>query len=156
MPRTAVPQSDTEVLSPASVNVQIGEHVYVQKPLSLRGTTSLINVIGEEIQKATSTPALAALLSTDLENADVAALVPMMVQILSTVPNAIPRIITVILTGKEDPDEIEYINDNCRLPQAIRIVRTFIDQNEPEELIENFMVLRSTFSNAVDKVKASM
>lgn len=153
MSRTA--KNDLEVLSPSAVEQVIGDRTYVQKPLSLRGTTSLIAAIGQEVEKATASPALASLISSDLENVDVASLIPNMVEILATIPNAVPRILTVILTGKEDVDEIEYINDNCRLPQAVRILRTFIEQNEPEELIENFMVLRSTFTNAVNKAKAS-
>ena len=150
MPRS---KDDLAVLAPPSVEIIIGGRTFVQKPLSLRGTARLVVAISEELQQAASSPVLASLLDTDTDDLDAVVMVPMLVQVLSSVPNALPRLITVILTGAEATEDVEFIDNECRLPQAMGVFRTFIEQNEPEELIENFMVLRSTLSDALSKAR---
>lgn len=148
--------NDLEVLAPTPVVVKIGERVFSQKPLSLRGTTRLVVAISEELQNAASSPALSSLLSQDLANVDAVGMVPIFTQVLGGIPDALPRILTVILTGEEHIEDIEYIDAECRFPQAVHVLRTFIEQNEPEVLVEDFMVLRSTLSDALSKAKAKV
>lgn len=147
-------KTDLEVMAPTPTEVVIGDRVFVQKPLSLRGTARLVVALSEEIQRAATSDALDSLLAQDLNEASAGAMVPALIQVLSGIPNALPRIITIILTGDDDKEDVEFVDVNTRLVQAMRILRTFVDQNEPEELVENFMVLRSTLSDALSKAKA--
>jgi len=152
MPR----KTDIETLAPSSVEVIIGDRTYIQRPLSLHRTANLVVVLSEEIQKAATSRALEDLLSQDMDNIDAVAMLPMAIQVLANIPTALPRIVSIILTGADSEDEINFIDENCRLAQTMRILRTFIEQNEPEELIENFMVLRSTLSDAWSKAKVKL
>lgn len=147
--------TDNATLAPTNIDVVIGERLFVQKPLSLRGTARLVNVLSVEIAKAANNPALAVLMASEASEMNAITLVPSLVQALAGIPDALPRIIGTILGVDVDKDEatIEYINDECSPAKAMSILRSFVEQNEPEELIANFTVLRGTFSKALNKSK---
>ena len=150
----AAAKSDSQILLADSVSVEIGERLFHQKALSLRGTARLVAAVAEELQKVTQSPALANLLTTDLEEMDVVALLPVIVQVIAAVPDALPRIMAIVLTGDEHIEDIDFLDDNASLADALRIGRTFIEQNEFEELVENFTVLRGAVTTALERARA--
>lgn len=154
MARAVKPKSDLDVLAPAGVEVVIGGQTYSQRPLTLRKTALLVNIVAGVFEEVSTTPAMARILNTDLEGG-VAPLVGPIVQMLARVPDALPHIITVILTGKEEAETVDHIAEYATLPDAMRILTTFVAQNEPEELIANFTLLRSTVVEAIAKAKTS-
>lgn len=145
--------NDLETLAPSSVTVVIGNREFTQRPLSLRGTTRLVSVIAEEFGNAASSPALANLLETDLDQVNAVEAAPLLLKVLQSVPNALPRVITIILTGTDEESDVDFIDANCGIAAALRVFRVFMEQNEPEELIENFTVLRTMLSTAMSKAK---
>jgi len=147
-------QNDFEILAPKPVDVTVGDRKFVQEPLSLRATTGLIVAVSEEFERATSSPAVMEFMDSDMEKVPALSFVPKLLKALSDIPNAVPRILSIILTGDDtDADLVAFIDKQCRPVQALRILRTFVEQNEPEELIENFTALRSMLGNAMNKAK---
>jgi len=147
------PKTDTQVLLPKEVAFYIGGRTYVQKPLTLRRTTRFITAVADEAQKAVNSPSLTALLTTDLEGIDAVAALPALMQGLQALPDALPRLMAIVLTGDEQAADIDFLDENASLADALRVARVFVEQNDVEELVENFTVLRGVVTAALEKAR---
>lgn len=152
---------DISILAPPAVTVVIGERTFTQKPLSLRGTTDLLSVLQEEFNKASSAAFLTEIASMEVDTENPMSMLPTFLGMINRIPDAAPRLMAVILGAKaanaEEFDETaEYIADNASPVQALSVFRTFLEQNEPQELIANFLALRTVFSRAMEQAKETM
>lgn len=152
---------DISILAPQPVNVTIGDRVFIQKPLSLRSTTDLLAVLQEEFNKASSAAFLTEIAAMDIDTDNPMSMLPTFLAMLNRIPDAAPRLMAVILgvkfSDRETFDEVsEYIAETASPNQALAVFRTFLEQNEPQELIANFLALRIAFSMAMEKAKETL
>lgn len=139
MPRERKTKTPTEALTEVPVVWRIGDRQYTQRALSISGTTRLLRLLSEQISTVVNTPFFASLAAMDMSQVDAEKLTAMVVAALAAVPDLLPKLLTVMI-GAPDEDA-EYIADNAAPSLAIKIVETFLDQNEPEVLVQGFFGL---------------
>lgn len=160
--------TDLETLAPRQHSYTFNGRDFVQKPLTLRGTTRLVVALSGEMQRIVKMPAFAALMASNTlagDNAkgseepqeesavDALSMVAPMFEIMSELGDTLPKVICIMLSGKDDPEDVEFVDEFVGLVDATTILRIFIEQNEPAELVANFTVLRKTLSEAIAKAK---
>lgn len=149
--------SDMETLAPSQTSYTFNGRDFVQKPLTLRGTTRLVVVLSSEMERITKMPAFASLMAAQAvageDGTDAVALIAPLFSIMAELGDTLPKVVCIMLSGKDDPQDVEFVDENVGLVDATNILRTFIEQNEPAELVANFTVLRKTLTEAIAKAK---
>lgn len=129
-------KSTTAVLSPEPVEWQIGDKTYEQMPLRIDKLSDVLQEIIDTVLASGRANLLGDLLNS--KNVDMAAMAPMLLQILITIPKKLPKIVALCL---DLPKKETVIRDGLKARQAIQIIRAFIVQNEIAELLEDFFGL---------------
>ncbi len=149
--------NDLSVLAPEERTFHIGGQDFILKPLSLKRFSILLNVVTEEVRKSAFSPAMASFMDTELnlEDMGVMEMVQMISGLFSAIPDALPRVMTVLLTGKDDSGIADFLGEEMSIATSLRILRYTVEDNEPEELIANFTALSKRVGSAMREAKAT-
>jgi len=123
-----------EVFSPKPIDWQIGDETFTQKPLRV---DKLTDVLEKMVDSVLGTGA-GGLLDSLLNESQSADLAPTLMRIVISIPKSIPKIVALCL---DVPKKEKYILENIRARQGLQIVKTFIEQNEVAELLQDFFGL---------------
>lgn len=148
-------KSDSEVLSPQPVAHKMGNRVFEQMPMTLDSMGNMTSLLFEVISLAAGSDALDAFRDIDLTT-DVgrAQALPAFMRLLNLAPVVLPRLVAAMLNVKDEED-VEFIRLNCRPGTLMKIMSTFIDQNEPEELFDAFLTLKTQAMRMVTAIQKS-
>lgn len=139
MPKERKSKTPTEALTESPVTWLIGNRKFTQRPLSISGTTRLLRLLSDQISALVDTPFFASLTTMDLAQIDAQKLATMIVAMVAAVPDLLPTMLAVLL-GVE-AGEAAYLAEYATPVQAMQILETFLDQNEPEVLVAGFFGL---------------
>lgn len=145
--KTVTAKTDSEVLMPEPVEHRIGDRTFVQTPLTLRTMGGVLAV----------TATITARIMDDREimigfaNIDTstmagrAAIMQAAIKAIMAIPPELPAFLAAVL-NVESIEDADYIGDHCRPVVLLKIIDTFIEQNEPEEMIQAFFALQTRLS----------
>lgn len=149
-PKTVTDKSDLEVLAPVGVMHTIGGKEFEQLPLALVDLGSVMGLAFQLLQIASNNDALDTFTNIDLTTEDGrAAATPALMQLLAMAPAVLPQAVAAVLRVTA-ADDIELIRMKCRPVTLLRIIDTFMEQNEPEELIEAFFILKARWTKTAE------
>ncbi len=126
-------KSSIETLSPEAVEVTIGDETFVQLPLRIDKLSDAMQEIIDAVLGGGRENLLDQLVGDGAENA-----APMLLNLLIGIPKSLPKIVALCL---DIPKKETYIRDHIKARPALAIVKTFIEQNEIQELLQDFFGL---------------
>lgn len=147
-PRKTTTKPDPEVLMPQPVEHKIGDRVFTQAPLTIRtmgGVLACMTVIFNRILDDPEVLAgFASIGGTDALDTTVgrAQLLQTAIKVIMSIPPELPAFLAAVL-NVDTLEDAEYIGEHCRPVTLIKIVDTFVEQNEPQEMIEAFSALQT-------------
>ncbi len=136
--------NDLQVLDPPSVRVTIAGRDFEQKPLGLRGTAALLDVLATTVTESGSFSLFSELGDIDLADptkVDVDKVLPVLLQTVRLIPDALPKLIAIALRT----DDVEFIGEHVTPVRAMRIIKTFISQNDIPQLVRDFTEVAALF-----------
>lgn len=148
---TKTPQlSDMGTLSPDVVNWEIGEKLFVQRPLTLKRLSAVMNEITDMLLSGGQGALLDQVVDTMSADGKLAgkmkqAVMPVIVRTIVSMPEALPHICALILDEKAE----KHLDDHLRGRQAVAILKTFIEQNEVGALLQDFFGLMNSLQGSM-------
>jgi len=152
MPKTgkAAPRSDVKILSPQPVIWEIGNKTFEQKPLRIDRLGDVL----EEILNVMLGSGRGAMLSQVIESVGQEGAgdrlgqlaVPILARTLVAIPKRLPKIVSLIIPDAKEP----YLRDHLNVRQALKIVQTFVEQNEIGALVQDFFDLLASVRQSVE------
>lgn len=143
-PKKVTAKPDADVLMPVGVEHKIGDRTYTQEPLTIRTMGGVLAVAAVIFGRVLDDPDVLA--SLQIINLDTmvgrAQAVQTAVKMIMSVPPELPAFLAAVL-NVDSLDDAEYIGDHCRPVTLVKIIDTFIEQNEPEEMIQAFFALQT-------------
>jgi len=139
--------SDLETLDPASEVLTIAGRTFTQRALGLRGTAQFIEVLATTMAETGNYDVFNSLGDVDVSDTkklDMEKILPIMIQTLRILPNALPRLIGICLRATS-PDDEEFLADNVTPITALKVVKTFIVQNDIPQLVRDFTEVAAIF-----------
>lgn len=146
--------SDIEVLDPTGVAVHIAGREYTQRPLGLRATAAFLDVLATTVADTGGFELFKQIGDVDIgdpSSMDVDKTFPALLQMLRLIPDALPKLLAIVLRA---PDDVEFLGDYATPIDAMRVVKTFITQNDVPQLIRDFTEVAALFSQTVSKAAA--
>ena len=126
-------KSSIKTLSPEAVEVTIGDETFVQLPLRIDKLSDAMQEIIDTVLGGGRENLLEQLVGDNTGN-----VAPMLLNLVVGIPKSLPKIVALCL---DVPKKENYIRDHIRPRPAIAIVKTFIEQNEIQELLQDFFGL---------------
>ncbi len=145
--------SEIGVLDPVSESVKIAGREFTQRPLGLRGTAKLLDVLATTMADTGGFELFQQIGDVDVSDPasiDVDKIFPALIQIVRTIPEALPKLLAVALRG--DAGDEEFLAEEASPSDALKVIKTFIVQNDIPQLIKDFTEVTSLFSQTVAKV----
>jgi len=136
--------TDLQVLDPPSVKVTIAGREFEQKPLGLRGTAALLDVLATTVTESGSFSLFAELGEVDLSDpakVDIDKVLPVLLQAVRLIPDALPKMIAIALRT----DDVDFVGEHVTPVHAMRIIKTFISQNDIPQLVRDFTEVAALF-----------
>lgn len=152
MPREKASKTPAEVYLETGVIWKIGDREYCQRPLSIRGLSRVLGTVSAEINALVETPMFGALAAVDLANVNSGQVASFVVAALAAVPDMLPRFLAAVVWCTEplhEDDDVDYLAEHVTPIQALKILETLWEQNEPEVLIRGFFELGSRVKAAL-------
>lgn len=144
-------KSDLEVLAPVGVIHNIGGKEFEQFPLALVDLGAILGLAFQLLQIAASDSSMEAFTNIDLATDEGrAAATPALLNLLALAPAILPQAVGAALRVT-DPADVELIRMHCRPVTLLRVIDTFIEQNEPEELLKAFFILKTRWTKMTEK-----
>ncbi len=125
--------STLDVLSPDTVEVEIGTKTYDQTPLRIDKLSDALQEIVDTVLSGGRENLLDQLAEGNNDR-----VAPLLLNLLVGIPKSLPRIVALCL---DQPKEEKYILEHIKARQALAVVKTFIEQNEVQELMQDFFGL---------------
>ena len=147
--------SDIEVLDPVDEIVLIAGREYKQRPLGLRGTAKLLDVLATAVADTGSIELFQQIGDIDVSDPssiDVDKIFPVMLQTVRTIPDALPKLLAIALRA---PDDVEFLAEDATLHDAMTVIKTFITQNDIPQLVRDFSSVTKLFGETVAKATAT-
>ncbi len=147
--------SDIETLDPVGEVVKIAGREFMQRPLGLRGTARLLDVLATAVADTGSFELFQQIGDVDVSNPDsidVDKIFPILLQAVRTIPDILPKLVAIALRA---PDDEEFLAEEATPIDAVKVIKTFITQNDIPQLIKDFMEVTSLFSQTVAKATAT-
>lgn len=146
-----------QVLSPEDVPWEIGGLTFYQRPLRLDLLGAAMQEIIDTVFEGGRAEILDQLIDT-VGQSDTKAMVarqqftPALIRMLVGIPARLPRVIASCLGGADE----EHLLIHLRGPMALKIVQTFVEQNEIGGLIEGFFGLIGSVTESVTEATAAL
>ncbi len=140
---------DMDVLDPVAVDVKIARREYAQRALGLRGTGKFLDVLATTVANTGNFDLFQQIGDVDVDDPssiDVDKLLPILLQIVRAIPDALPKLLAIILRA---PDDEEFLAEEATPGDAMRVIKTFITQNDIPQLVKDFMEVAALFSKTV-------
>jgi len=138
--------SDIDVLDPTGETLTISGREFTQRALGLRGTAALVEVLATTVADTGNFDVFNKLGEVDINDTssiDIEKMFPILLQVLRLVPESLPRLIAICLRA---PDDVEFLADNVTPITALKIVKTFIVQNDVPQLMRDFSEVAAMFT----------
>jgi len=138
--------SDLETLDPTGESITIQGRTYTQRALGLRGTAQFIEVLATTVAETGNLDMLNKLGDMDVSDPkklDMEKMFPLLLQTLRLIPDALPRLIAICLRA---PDDTEFLAEYATPGIALRIVKTFVVQNDIPQLVRDFTEVITIFN----------
>ncbi len=148
-------QTDIGVLDPVSKVVKIAGREFDQRPLGLRGTARLLDVLATTMADTGGFELFQQIGDVDVSDPssiDVDKVFPALLQIVRTIPDALPKLLAIALRS---PDDEEFLAEEATPVNALRVIKTFIMQNDIPQLIKDFTEVTSLFGQTVTAATGS-
>jgi hypothetical protein len=143
--------TDIQVLDPASVPVRIAGREYTQRPLGLRGTAKFLDVLATTMTEGGSFELFQQIGDVDVSDPsgiDVDKIFPVLLQTVRMIPSALPLLLAIVLRA---PDDEEFLAEEATPADAMKVVKTFITQNDIPQLVRDFTEVAALFGETVAK-----
>lgn len=140
---------DIQVLDPEAVDVKIAGREYTQRALGLRGTGKFLDVLATTISGTGSADLFQQIGDVNVDdpaNVDVDKFLPILLQAVRAIPDALPKLLGIVLRA---PDDEEFLAEEATPIDAMRVVKTFITQNDIPQLVRDFSSVTALFSKTV-------
>lgn len=160
MPKGRVAKQ-VDTLSPPVVEVVVAEpgdpsdpskcgeqRRYFQSELSLRQTGELIDFLASLMNDPEEGIDLDELLNTDLSSGQ--GMANLIRRLLSLGPAALAKVVAILLSA---PSEADWIAENITPGEVMRILKTFVQQNDVAGLAQDFFALQAELSTALSQFK---
>lgn len=147
--------SDIATLDPVSEVVKIAGREFTQRPLGLRGTARLLDVLATAVADTGSFELFQQIGDVDVSDPsgiDVDKIFPILLQAVRTIPDILPKLVAIALRA---PDDEEFLAEEATPLDAVKVIKTFITQNDIPQLIKDFTEVTSLFSQTVAKATGS-
>lgn len=153
----SVQQTEVQTLSPKSVHWDIGGKLFEQKPLRIDRLGDVLEKIVDVILGSGRGAILDQLLdSLDGDEKKAAAqrqsLTPILVRTVVALPKKLPEICALIIPNAQE----RYLRDHLDARTAIKIVQTFVVQNEIGALIQDFFGLLGSVRLSIEEAATEM
>jgi len=147
-----------ETLSPPIVEVVISDRLpspegadgeqrtYHQSELSLRATGTLIEFLASLVADPSSGLDLDELLASDLSTSP--GIATLLERLLGLGPTVLASVIAIVLGA---PQDAEWIADNLSPSRALRIIQTFVQQNDVPGLVRDFTSLQGELRSVMSQ-----
>lgn len=142
--RIVTAKPDTEVLMPQPVEHKIGDRIFTQEPLTIRTMGGVLAVAATMSARILEDPEIMiSFANVELETmTGRAQLMQAFIKCIMAIPPELPAFLASVL-NVESVEDADYIGDHCRPVTLLKIIDTFISQNEPEEMIQAFFALQT-------------
>lgn len=147
--------SDLEVLDPTSVLIQIGGREFTQRPLGLRGTARFLDVLATTVADTGSFDLFQQIGEVDIDDpssVDVDKLFPILLRAVRLLPEALPKLLAIIL---REPEAEDFLAEEATLTDAVKAIKTFITQNDIPQLMRDFTEVAALFRQTVAQATAA-
>lgn len=138
--------TDLETLDPTGVVLKIAGREFTQRALGLRGTAQFIEVLATTVAETGNFDMFNKLGEVDVSdpaNLDFEKMLPILMQTLRLLPDALPKLISICLRA---PDDVEFLADNVTPITALKVVKNFIVQNDVPQLVRDFTEVAAIFT----------
>ena len=147
--------SDIDTLDPVGEVVKIAGREFTQRPLGLRGTVRLLDVLATAMANTGSFELFQQIGDVDVSDPssiDVDKIFPILLQTVRTIPDVLPKLVAIALRA---PDDEEFLAEEATPIDAVKGIKTFITQNDIPQLIKDFMEVTALFSQTVAQATGS-
>lgn len=137
--------SDLDVLDPTGETLTISGREFTQRALGLRGTAAFIEVLATTVADTGNFDVFNKLGEVDVNDPnsiDIEKMFPILLQVLRLIPEALPRLISICLRA---PDDVEFLAEYVTPITALKIVKTFVVQNDVPQLMRDFTEVAAMF-----------